>query len=204
MELPDYTKSLALELLSRYDSHISSALPFERIRTSLFRPPSYCSFPGLHCASYFRIEEVITALIEMEGCYINQRDCMGFTPLMWAARQGNRGAVTLLLTRDEIDPDKPENRGRTPLWWASLNGYGGVVRLLLARDDVNPDRPENDSITPLRCASRNGHEGVVSSVPNRPGARRGPAGGLPRAPDGTGRLAVVRPVRPKGRTVVFG
>ena len=42
------------------------------------------------------------------------------------------------------------------------------------------------------------------SVRNRPGARRGPAGGLPRAPDGTGRLAVVRPVRPKGRTAVFG
>src|SRR5205807_8483225 len=44
----------------------------------------------------------------------------------------------------------------------------------------------------------------ASSVPNRPGARRGPAGGLPRAPDGPGRLAVVRPVRPKGRTAVFG
>ena len=42
------------------------------------------------------------------------------------------------------------------------------------------------------------------SVRNRPGARRGPAGGLPRAPDGTGRPAVVRPVLPKGRTAVFG
>ena len=42
------------------------------------------------------------------------------------------------------------------------------------------------------------------SVRNRPGARRGPAGGLSRAPDGTGRLAVVRPVLPKGRTAVFG
>ena len=38
------------------------------------------------------------------------------------------------------------------------------------------------------------------SVPNRPGARRGPAGVLPRAPDGTGRLSVVRPGRPKCRT----
>ena len=27
-----------------------------------------------------------------------------------------------------------------------------------------------------------------------------PSGGLPRAPDGTGRLPVVRPGRPKGRT----
>ena len=42
-----------------------------------------------------------------------------------------------------------------------------------------------------------------TSVRSRPGARRGPAGGLPRAPDGTGRLAVVRPGRFKGRTAVF-
>jgi len=45
---------------------------------------------------------------------------------------------------------------------------------------------------------------VESSVRNLPGARRGPAGGLPRAPDGTGPLAVVRPGCPKGRTAVFG
>jgi len=42
------------------------------------------------------------------------------------------------------------------------------------------------------------------SVPNRPGARWGPAGGLPRAPDGMRRPAVVRPGRPKGRTAIFG
>ena len=29
-------------------------------------------------------------------------------------------------------------------------------------------------------------------------------GGLPRAPDGTGQLSVVRPGQPKGRTAVFG
>ena len=45
---------------------------------------------------------------------------------------------------------------------------------------------------------------LLISVHNRPGARRSTAGGLPRAPDGTGRLAVVRPVLPKGRTAVFG
>ena len=32
---------------------------------------------------------------------------------------------------------------------------------------------------------------LIISVPSRPGARRGPVGGLPRAPDGTGRLSVV-------------
>ena len=30
------------------------------------------------------------------------------------------------------------------------------------------------------------------------------SGGMPSALDGTGRLAVVRPVRPKGRKAVFG
>jgi len=47
------------------------------------------------------------------------------------------------------------------------------------------------------------HHRNTTSVRSRPGARRGPAGGLPRAPDGTGRLAVVRPGRFKGRTAVF-
>jgi len=40
----------------------------------------------------------------------------------------------------------------------------------------------------------------TSSVPNRPRAR----GGLPRAPDGTGRLSIVRPGQSKGRASVFG
>jgi len=40
----------------------------------------------------------------------------------------------------------------------------------------------------------------TSSVPNRPGAR----GGLPRAPDGTGRLSIARPGQSKGRAAIFG
>ena len=43
----------------------------------------------------------------------------------------------------------------------------------------------------------------LTSVLSLPRARRGPAGGLPRAPDGTGRLAVVCPGCCKGRTAVF-
>jgi len=128
MELSDYAKSLALELLNRYDSHISSALLFERIRTSWTRLPSHRPFPGLHCASYFGIDEIVATLIKMEGCGINQRDYMGFTPLTWAAWQGNQGAVTLLLTQDDIDPDKPGDEGETPLLVASRSGHPGVVR----------------------------------------------------------------------------
>ena len=161
IELSDYAKSLALELLNRYERHISSCLLFKKICNSFYSPPSHGLFTGLHCASYFGIDEVMAALVEIEGCDINQGDWLGFTPLMWAARQGSQGAVTILLTREDTDPDKVCNRGRTPLWWTSRNGHEGVVRLLLARSDVNPEKPDNIGATPLLAASSHGREGVV-------------------------------------------
>ena len=75
--------------------------------------------------------------------------------------------MRLLLARDDVNPDKPDNDGQTPLWVASFYGHSGVVRLLLPRDDVNADKPDNDGETPLRWASSNGHEGVVRLLLSR-------------------------------------
>ena len=161
VELSDHAKSLALKLLSQYESHISSVLFFNQIRDPHLHPLSGRPFPGLHCASYFGIDEVVAVLIEMKGCDINRGDCRGFTPLMLAAQRGNRGTVVLLLSEDDIHPDKRDNYGATPLSRASSNGHEGVVRLLLARDDVNPDKPDNYGGTPLWWASCMGREGVV-------------------------------------------
>ena len=52
--------------------------------------------------------------------------------------------VRLLLARDDVNLDNPDNDNRTPLWAASSRGHGGVVRLLLARGAVN--QPDNDVI----------------------------------------------------------
>jgi len=225
-ELSDSAKSLALQLLSRYNNHISSTLLFnhtERHNSSSF---THCQLTGLHCASYFGIVEVVAALIEVEGCNIDQRDCMGYTPLMWAAWRGNEevvglllmrgdvstdrsardgwvvpwqtpywderlvgdpldprganlydggrtalslasssgreGMVRLLLTRDDVNPNKPDNNGRTALWWASYFGNEGVLRLLLARGDINPDRSDSYGRTALWWASYFGNEGVLN------------------------------------------
>jgi len=161
MELSNDTKSLALKLLSRYDDHISSVLLSNHVHSGLPPPLSHRPFPGLHCASYFGVGEVIAALIEMEGCDINQRDWQRFTPLMRAAQQGNQGAVTLLLARDDIDPDGSRHDGQTPLMWASYNGHERVVRLLLARGGVNPEKVDRNGRTPLMWAACKGREGVV-------------------------------------------
>ena len=160
--LSDGAKSLALELLDRYDNHISSTFLFNHI--GYFIPytfPPYF-FTGLHCASYFGIVEVVTALIEMKDHNINQRDCTGRTPLMWATQQANEEVVGLLLTRDDVNPDEPDNSGQTALSWASSLGYEGVVRLLLTRDDVNLGEPDIDGRTALWWAYTGRHMAIVA------------------------------------------
>ena len=164
VELSDPAKPLALELITRAGSHISAALLFEQIGS--FHNLHSCSlprpvWPSLHRASYLGIVEVVATLIEREGYDINQGDCMGFTALTWAARQGNEGVVRLLLARRDLNTSKPDYHGRTPLWRACGNGHEGIVKLLLARNKANPDRPDIEGKTPLWGASFYGHEGVV-------------------------------------------
>ena len=179
VKLSDRTKSLAVELLSRNDNHISSTLLFQHLADDHEEnnacgnllskyledeedPDVYrYKFTGLHCASYFGIVEVVKALIEMKCYDINQGDFIGCTPLMWAAQRGNKRVVKLLLARSDVDPDKPDNDGGTPLSGASSEGHEGVVRQLLARENVNPNKPDKYGDTPLSGASGGGHEGVV-------------------------------------------
>ena len=70
--------------------------------------------------------------------------------------------MKLLLGRDDINPDRPNEYGETPLWSAAWNGHVGVVKLLLGRDNVNPDTPNNFGQTPFSCAVGNGHAGVIA------------------------------------------
>jgi len=160
-ELSSRAKLLALETLRFYGSHISAALLFSDIYYSENIFVDVPLFTGLHCASYFGIVELAEALIEVGGHDINQTDCNGFTPLMWAAHWGNEGVVRLLLAMDDVIPDKPNNDGQTPLLQASFKGHEGVVRLLLARADVNPGQRDIDGSTPFSHACFGGHEAVV-------------------------------------------
>jgi len=180
IELSDYAEWLAVKHLAVYPNHISATLLFNQVKSQASPPVISHLFSGLHCASCFGIVEVVASLIGSEDCDINQQDCNGFTPLMWAAWRGNEAVVRILLTRDDVDPDRPDNEGRTPLWCASSNGNESVVGLLIARDDVNPDKPDNRDRTPLWCASENGNESVVKLLLTRNGVD-------PDKPDNSGK-----------------
>ena len=170
MELSAPSRSLALDLLGRYDNHISAELLWVSVNkgwdTDYVR--SLKPFSTLHYISYFGIAEVVIDLMGTKRWDVNQRDGMGLTPLTWAARHGGVEVVKLLLQLKYTQPDIPDTRyGQTPLSWAAWNGHDGAVKLLLGRKDVNPDRLENDGRTPLSRAAGGGHDRVVKLLLKR-------------------------------------
>ena len=168
-DLSDYAKQLALKLLKDCSNHISTKLLLDAKQPRLCFPrfDKYSGFSSLHCASFFGIVEIVAGLVEVEGCDINQADCTGSTPLVWAAENGHEGVVKILLGRDGVDPNKRGAWGRTPFLHAAWQGHEGVVGMLLGRGDINPDEPEFSGRSPLFCAAWEGHEGVVKMLLGR-------------------------------------
>ena len=168
-ELSDYAKQLALRLFDDYSSHVSTKIFLSAEKSRFFHvdPDDLSLFSGLHFASFFGIVGVVAGLVEVKGCDINQTDCTGSTPLVWASLNGHEEVVKTLLGRGGINPDIPNEDGRTPLGRAALNGHEGVVKMLLGRDDVNPDKPDRYDRTPLWCAAENGHERVIKMLLGR-------------------------------------
>jgi len=162
-ELSDYAKQLALKVFEPYGSHISTKilLDAEKPRPFQINFHKISLFSSLHCASFFGIVDMVAGLVEVDGCDINQTDCTGSAPLVWAALNGHGGVVKILLGRDDINPDQHGMYGRTPLWCASFYGHEETVKILLGRDDVTPDTPDGSNRTPLLCAAENGHREVV-------------------------------------------
>jgi len=166
-DLSDCGKLLALELLKEDYSQISTKFLFAHQFPHLASNDTWHSFSGLHCASFFGIVEVVTALIEVGGSNIDGEGLWGMTPLSCAARNGHDEVVKILLQRGEVDPDKASDKAHTPLSFAAGNGHEGVVKILLGREEVNPNKPDNGGRTPLFFAAQNGREGVVKILLGR-------------------------------------
>ena len=129
-DLSDRAKLLALKLFDDYNCHISTNILLEaqemyRYATDFDKPSLFSS---LHCASFFGIVEIVASLLQMEGCDINQPDCKGSTPLIWAGRNGHEGVVKILLAQDGISPGRTDNIGRTPPFIAASCGYLSQAR----------------------------------------------------------------------------
>ena len=168
-ELSDYAKLLALRLFDNGNNHIfiELLLGSQELCDDGIDYDNISLFSVLHCASLFGIVEIVAGLVEVEGCDINQVDCIGDTPLVWAARNGHQRVVEILLGREGIDPDKPGVFGQTPLSCAAWNGHESVVKILLGRGEVDPNGIDKGGETPLTYAAGSGHEGIVKILLGR-------------------------------------
>ena len=194
MEPSAPSRSLALDLLRRYDDHISAEILWVSVNTDWGAGyiRSLKPFSALHCISYFGIAEVASDLIRTKRWDVNQRDSRGLTPLMWAARHGREEVVKLFLQQKRTQPDMLDTEyGRTTFSWAAESGHEGVVRIFLSppfvnpgstgrrwgtaqlmgllsgRKYVNPDSPDKGGRTPLSWAASNGRDGVVKLLLGR-------------------------------------
>jgi len=146
-EATSHVVSLALQLFSQIESHISTKLLLADLisatgRSSRGIPTNdpLARFTGLHCASIFGIVEVATCLMEYPNYDLNGRDSLGITPLIWAAIYGHEGVAQVLLEQATVNPDEPDGYFRqTALSWAARKGHEGIVRLLLGWATAEPD-----------------------------------------------------------------
>ncbi|KAN0068678.1 Ankyrin repeat-containing domain protein [Elaphomyces granulatus] len=111
-------------------------------------------YSALTMACLSGVPNMLEFLLSREGIAtsINQQDVKGLTPLCYAAKSGDVKAVELLLQRDDIGLNIPDNLGWTALFWACESGCPLVVDLLLNEDDIDLNVRDNNGRTPLAYA----------------------------------------------------
>ena len=109
----------------------------------------------------------------------NTADVDGQTPLSWAAKNGNKGSLNMLLEQRNADPDLANGVGQTPLSWAVISEDEEVVRMLVERSDADPDLANRFGQTPRSRGAEYGNEGIMricanATIPSRIISQRSP------------------------------
>ncbi|KAF4213269.1 hypothetical protein CNMCM5878_000164 [Aspergillus fumigatiaffinis] len=119
-------------------------------------------FSNLMLASYCGHYAIAKALLE-QGADVDSKDSRyGRTPLSWAAENGHKEVVQLLIQTGKVDVDSKDSRcGQTPLSWAAKIGHKGVVQLLIQTGKADVDSKSPSGLTPLSWAAARGRKEVV-------------------------------------------
>ncbi|KAL8889355.1 MAG: hypothetical protein Q9192_006031 [Flavoplaca navasiana] len=120
-------------------------------------------FTAMHLAAYSGMSWLLLKLLVVKNPgHIDARDSKGYSPLIWAARNGHVSVVQLLLDR-RADISAKNHEGVTALYWAANCGHSDTVDLLL-RNKANCKPRDKVGWTSLHRAAYNGHTGVVRTL----------------------------------------
>jgi len=115
----------------------------------------------IHNAAYQGDLNKIKSLLEKDPNLANTKNAtFGRTPLHWAAQEGQKEVVELLITKG-ADPNGKDKWGYTPLHRAAAAGHKEVAELLVTNGaDVNA-ADDQQGLTPLHIAVIKGDGSIV-------------------------------------------
>ena len=112
---------LAKMLVDHEDEHPPCAIQALYPKLSAYRSPRYLEacqkFSGIHVTAYFGLSKTMEYLCEVRRDIVELKDEFGRTPLSWAAKEGHKAVVELLIEGKgkDIDINVKDRDGRTPL-----------------------------------------------------------------------------------------
>ncbi|KAF2705809.1 hypothetical protein K504DRAFT_484184 [Pleomassaria siparia CBS 279.74] len=91
-------------------------------------------------------------------------DASGRSVLSWAAGEGSRGVLKVLLRHPSVDLNLKDAKGRSPLSWAAGNGQKGVVSTLMHKTGIDKATKDNDLRNAVSWACQSGHTGALRTL----------------------------------------
>ncbi|XP_030648664.1 receptor-interacting serine/threonine-protein kinase 4 isoform X3 [Chanos chanos] len=122
----------------------------------------------LHLAAEKKLKGVAEILLSRKTTNVNAKDEDQYTPLHFAAQNGDEALTRLLLDRN-ASINEADSQGRTPTHIACHHGQENVVRVLLSRGADVRVRGKDDW-TALHLAAWKGHLGIVKLLVKQAGA----------------------------------
>ncbi|XP_012683118.1 receptor-interacting serine/threonine-protein kinase 4 [Clupea harengus] len=122
----------------------------------------------LHLATEKRLKGIAEVLLSRKTTNVNAKDEDQYTPLHFAAQNGDEVLTRLLLERG-ASINEADAQGRTPAQIACHHGQEQVVRVLLSRG-VDVHIRGKDDWTALHLAAWQGHLGIVKLLVKQAGA----------------------------------
>lgn len=123
-------------------------------------------------AVFLKNSKLVKYLLENEPVNVNRKikntgptKIYDFIPLIYAAENGCKEIVELLLKMPSININIIDNLGLTPLICAAENGEAEVIDLLLEQPDIDVNIQDySNRATALIFAAKNGHLEAVKSL----------------------------------------